>query len=138
MSREQDSEKLFSEFSQVSTEQWEEKISTDLKGADYNKRLIWNTGEGFLVKPYYRSGDLHGLDYIHSLSQRINDIQKDNLIRKHWIIRQDIPEADIVQANRIAREAVSMGAEALGLNAKDVTTHAHMARLLEGLDLHST
>jgi methylmalonyl-CoA mutase len=138
MSREQDSEKLFSEFSQVSTEQWEEKISTDLKGADYNKRLIWNTGEGFLVKPYYRSGDLHGLDYIHSLSQRINDIQKDNLIRKHWIIRQDIPEADIVQANRIAREAVSMGAEALGLNAKDVTTHAQMARLLEGLDLHST
>ena len=34
---------------------------SDLKGADYDKKLIWKTGEGFDVKPYFRSGDLEGI-----------------------------------------------------------------------------
>ena len=33
-------EKLFAEFPPVSTEQWEEVITKDLKGADYEKKLV--------------------------------------------------------------------------------------------------
>jgi len=33
-------ERLFDEFPPVLKEEWEEKIITDLKGADYNKKLI--------------------------------------------------------------------------------------------------
>ena len=43
--------KLFSEFPPVSTEKWEEVINKDLKGADYEKKLVWRTIEGFKVKP---------------------------------------------------------------------------------------
>ena len=50
--------KLFSEFPPVSTEKWEEVINKDLKGADYEKKLVWRTIEGFKVKPYYRAEDL--------------------------------------------------------------------------------
>ena len=55
--------KLFSEFPPVSTEQWEEVINKDLKGADYEKKLVWKTIEGFKVKPYYRAEDLQNLEY---------------------------------------------------------------------------
>ena len=48
-------EKLFAEFPSVSTEAWEEVITADLKGADYERKLVWRTGEGFNVRPYYRA-----------------------------------------------------------------------------------
>ena len=54
--------KLFQEFPPVSTEQWEEVILKDLKGADYQKKLVWRTDEGFSVRPYYRAEDLDTLD----------------------------------------------------------------------------
>ena len=41
-----------------STAAWEAAIAADLKGADYEKRLVWRTDEGLKVKPYYRSEDL--------------------------------------------------------------------------------
>ena len=40
-------EKLFSDFSPASTEQWMEKVTADLKGADFEKKLVWKTNEGF-------------------------------------------------------------------------------------------
>ena len=44
-------EKLFTEFPPVPTEKWEEVITADLKGADYERKLVWRTGEGFNVRP---------------------------------------------------------------------------------------
>ncbi len=42
-------------FPPVATSQWEEQIRRDLKGADYEKRLVWKTDEGIAVRPYYRA-----------------------------------------------------------------------------------
>ena len=42
-------EKLFSEFPPVSTQEWMDKITEDLKGADFEKKLVWSTIEGFKV-----------------------------------------------------------------------------------------
>ncbi len=49
------------EFPPVSTEQWEAAIAKDLKGADYEKRLVWRLEDGISVRPYYRSEALAGL-----------------------------------------------------------------------------
>ncbi|MBA4182190.1 MAG: methylmalonyl-CoA mutase small subunit, partial [Anaerolinea sp.] len=46
-----------SEFPPVSTAEWEATIQADLKGADYEKRLVWKTDEGIAVRPYYRAED---------------------------------------------------------------------------------
>ena len=55
---------LFTDFPKVSTKEWEDVINADLKGADYEKKLIWNTIEGFKVKPYYRSEDLENISFL--------------------------------------------------------------------------
>ncbi len=51
---------LAAEFPPITTEQWESVIQADLKGADYEKRLVWKTPEGIAVRPYYRKEDLPG------------------------------------------------------------------------------
>ncbi len=49
---------MWEEFPRVSTAEWEAAIRSDLKGTDYNKRLVWHTDEGIAVRPYYRSENL--------------------------------------------------------------------------------
>jgi len=50
------------EFPPVSTEAWEAAIRKDLKGADYEKKLVWRTEEGLAIRPYYRREALAELD----------------------------------------------------------------------------
>jgi methylmalonyl-CoA mutase len=45
-------------FPKVATSEWEAQIRRDLKGADYEKRLVWKTDEGIAVRPYYRAADI--------------------------------------------------------------------------------
>lgn len=50
--------RLSEEFPPVPTADWEATIQADLKGADYEKRLVWKTEEGLAIRPYYRSDNL--------------------------------------------------------------------------------
>ena len=54
-------EKLFTEFQAPTKQEWLDKIEVDLKGADFQKRLVWRTNEGFNVQPFYRREDLTDL-----------------------------------------------------------------------------
>ena len=47
-------ENLFSEFAPNTMQEWVDKVTVDLKGADFNKKLVWRTNEGFNVQPMYR------------------------------------------------------------------------------------
>jgi methylmalonyl-CoA mutase len=51
---------MWEEFPPVSTAEWEAAIRADLKGADYDKKLLWRTDEGIVVRPFYRAEDLPG------------------------------------------------------------------------------
>ena len=129
--------KLFSEFPPVSTEKWEEVINKDLKGADYEKKLVWKTIEGFNVRPYYRAENLEGLEYLDA-----NPGEKPYTRGKHvadnvWEVRQDIHVQDLAEANRIALDAVQRGATSLGLCAKQVTSVADLEKLLKGIYINA-
>jgi methylmalonyl-CoA mutase len=52
---------LAAEFPPVPTADWEAAIRADLKGVDYDGRLVWRTEEGLAVRPYYRAEDIAGL-----------------------------------------------------------------------------
>ncbi len=55
-------------FPPVPTAEWEAQIRRDLKGADYEKRLVWRTDEGIAVRPYYRSEHATGRDPLPNAS----------------------------------------------------------------------
>ena len=69
-------EKLFSDFPSVSTQKWMDKITADLKGADFEKKLVWKTNEGFKVKPFYRKEDLENLKTTDTLPGESQGKQK--------------------------------------------------------------
>lgn len=138
MEKDKKQEILFSEFPPVSTAQWEEKIQQDLKGADYDKKLVWRTAEGFKVKPYYRAEDLDGIkEMASSLPGKFPFLRGTESKTNNWTVSQDIESADPDVANRSAHIAVSRGATALMLNAASLATGKDLAAMLNGLDLNA-
>ena len=110
-------EKLFVDFPPVSTEQWMEKITADLKGADFDKKLVWKTNEGFSVKPFYREEDIKGLqtiDAVPGVFPFVRGTKDDN----NWYVRQDIKVTDAKEANKKALDILNKGITSLGFKLK--------------------
>lgn len=106
-------EKLFTEFPPVTTEQWEAVITTDLKGADYERKLVWKTGEGFNVRPYYRAENLAEVEYLGSQPGEfpyVRGISKDNT----WRVHQTISVKCAEYANETALKLLNSGVDSLG------------------------
>jgi len=51
------SKELFNEFDEVSSKQWKQQIQYELKGADYNETLVWESPEGIKIKPFYHKDE---------------------------------------------------------------------------------
>jgi len=101
---------LFAEFPEISTSVWKEKIISDLKGADYEKKLVWESDEGIPVKPFYRQEDLKALDYLEGIESLRNPGNAPN----DWLICQQIsPMGDFREANERIRDALKGGAQAI-------------------------
>jgi len=127
--------KLFQEFPPVTTEQWEEVIIKDLKGADYQKKLVWRTDEGFQVRPYYRAEDLNNLDYLEALPNQFPYTRGFKTKDNKWKIVQEITEKDPVKANFIATNALMKGADTVSFCTKNVNSEHDLALLLQNIDL---
>ena len=126
-------EKLFSEFAPVSTEEWMAKITADLKGVPFEKKLVWKTGEGFNVNPFYRAEDIEGLKTTESLPGEfpyVRGTKKDN----DWEVRQNIDVTCFKGANEKALDILNKGITSLGFVIKGSDVNAeNIATLLEGI-----
>ncbi|MDR1645879.1 MAG: methylmalonyl-CoA mutase small subunit [Tannerellaceae bacterium] len=126
-------EKLFSEFPPISKEEWMAKITADLKGAPFEKKLVWKTSEGFDVSPFYRTEDIEGMKSISSLPGEfpfVRGTKKDN----DWKVRQNIDIADFKTANTKALDLLQKGITSLGFHFKgDDVTPENIATLLQGI-----
>ena len=126
-------EKLFSEFAPVSTEEWMAKITADLKGVPFEKKLVWKTGEGFNVNPFYRAEDIEGLKTTESLPGEfpyVRGTKKDN----DWKVRQTIEVCCFKGANEKALDLLTKGVTSLGFIIKgDEVNEENIATLLEGI-----
>ena len=116
-------ETLFSDFPAVSTQEWMNKITVDLKGADYEKRLVWKTYEGFKVKPFYRQEDLEGLKTTEGLPGQFPYLRGNKKNDNTWFIRQDIQVDNPEEANAKALDLLNKGIDSLGfkIKGKDVS-----------------
>jgi len=116
------SKKLFNEFEPVSAKAWKQKIQLDLKGADYNDTLIWNSLESIDVKPFYTEEDIKNI----SFATNTND---------SWQICQTIYAKNTFEANKKALDALNRGAESLRfiISNENINT----SELLKNIDLES-
>ena len=127
-------EKLFSDFPGVSTEAWMEKITADLKGADFEKKLVWKTNEGFKVKPFYRQEDLEGLKTTEGLPGQFPYVRGTKKDDNTWYVRQEIKVECAKEANAKALDILNKGVDSLGfsLKKKDLCPE-YIETLLEGI-----
>lgn len=128
-------EKLFSEFPEVTTGQWEEVIAADLKGADYAKKLVWRTGEGFDVRPYYRAEDLEAVPFIGSQVGKYPFVR--GVCRNNgWRVHQTIAVTDPARANAEALACLDAGCDSIGFRVNDTGfSEADLGTLLKGIVL---
>ena len=94
-------EKLFTDFPPVTTEEWMERVTVDLKGRDFERRLVWKTNEGFNLNPFYRNEDIKDFEWTDNLPGEfpyVRGTKTDN----NWYVRQDIDVTDFAEANKKA------------------------------------
>ncbi|MEG1622688.1 MAG: methylmalonyl-CoA mutase family protein [Alistipes sp.] len=108
-------EKLFTEFPPVSTEKWEEVITTDLKGADYERKLVWRSPEGVNVRPYYRAENLNGIEFMGSQAGEFPYVRG---TREHnrWRVHQTLCVECPAKANTEALALLTTGVDSLGFH----------------------
>ena len=107
------SEKLFTEFPPVPTEKWEEVITADLKGADYERKLVWKTGEGFNVRPYYRAENLEGIKFLGSQAGEFPYVRGTHA-HNRWRVHQTVSVVCPKEANAEALKILNAGVDSLG------------------------
>ena len=108
-------DKLFSEFHVPTTQEWLDKIHVDLKGADFNKRLVWRTNEGFSMQPFYRREDLKELKTPDALPGEFPYVRGNKKDKNTWYVRQDIQTSDdAAAANAKALNILNKGIDSLG------------------------
>ena len=127
-------EKLFTEFKAPTTQEWLDKIEVDLKGADFNKRLVWRTNEGFNVQPFYRREDVLKLKTPESLPGEFPFVRGNKKDDNTWYIRQDIVADDAVEANKKALDILNKGIDSLGFRIHGDKVNAEfIEQLLDGI-----
>lgn len=127
-------EKLFDMFEPTSTEAWKAKIIADLKGADFDKKLVWRTNEGFDVQPFYRLEDIKDLPTTNSYPGQYPYVRgtRDN---NEWLIRQSFCGDNAAEMNAEARHAIDRGCDSVGFKLKGDIDAAAIETLLADIDL---
>ena len=127
-------EKLFTEFTAPTTQEWLDKIEVDLKGADFQKRLVWRTNEGFNVQPFYRREDLKDLKTPDALPGEFPFVRGNKKDSNVWYVRQNIVVDDPKQANAKALDILNKGIDSLGFHVPGkMVSKETVEALLEGI-----
>lgn len=112
---------LFSEFPPVSTEQWMERVTADLKGADFDKKLVWKNLSGINIQPCYNSeSDITQLKNTGENSQSLVNYRK-------------VPVCCAETGNDLAKKAIEEGITGLIFQLIDTVP---VAKLLKDIDLN--
>ena len=127
-------EKLFGEFVAPTRQEWLDKIQVDLKGADFNKRLVWKTNEGFNVQPFYRKEDVERLQTPEAMPGEFPFVRGNKKLDNEWYVRQNITADSAVEANKKALDVLNKGVNSLGFHiCGSQLSREYVETLLEGI-----
>ena len=136
MNTNKEKKRLFDEFPPIEKSKWEETIIADLKGGDYEKKLVWLTEDGLKVQPYYCAEDIESLSSKEVLPSKypfVRGTKADN----NWEIRQKIVVNNPIDANKEALEVLQKGADAVSFVVDNLNELKDLANLLRGIDLET-
>ena len=111
---------LFDDFNPISSKQWKQKIQFELKGADYNETLVWNSPEDIQVKPFYHKDEF---TKAFPVSTKATEFK----------ICQNIFVYDVEKSIERARDTLSRGADSLRFTIENESID--ITNLLEQLPL---
>ena len=127
-------EKLFSDFTAPSRQEWRDKIEVDLKGADYQKKMVWRTNEGFSMEPFYLKEDVDKLPLVNALPGEFPYVRGNKAADNEWYVRQDIKCECPKEANAKALDILDKGVTSLGFCIPSEKVSAeYIETLLEGI-----
>ncbi len=116
------SEPLFQDFEEVSAKQWKQKIQFELKGEDYNEKLVTKTRDGINIKPFYHADDIAETAKVPSPAR--------------WDICEKIYVASESKSNKKALRVLQKGAESLWFIIPSEKTD--LQTLFQDIDLENT
>ena len=127
-------ERLFSDFTAPTRQEWRDKIEVDLKGADYQKKMVWRTNEGFSMEPFYRKEDVDQLATVNALPGEFPYVRGNKAADNEWYVRQDIQCECPKAANEKALDILNKGVTSLGfVIPADKLSAEYIDTLLEGI-----
>ncbi len=124
--------KLFDQFAPVTPEEWRAKAEVDLKGADFEKKMVWRTNEGFNAQPLYRSVDIADLKQTKSLPGEFPYV-RGTRHNNDWKVRQNINVDDVQAANAKAIEVLGKGVNSIGFHMHN--GDVDLKELFKGINL---
>ena len=112
---------LFSNFNPVSKQEWMEKVNIDLKGEDFDRKLVWKNLSKIDIQPFYNAEDEK--EYLKNTGEN-----SQSLINYRSIIATSEENG-----NKLALKAVEEGINGLLFDVKE---NVSAYKLLEGIDLN--
>ena len=112
---------LFSEFSPVTKQEWIEKVNVDLKGADFDKTLVWKNLSDINIKPFYNTED--------NITQLKNTGENSQSLVNYRLIDACCNES----GNKLALKAIEEGMNGLIFKICD---NCKASDLLQGINLN--
>ncbi len=136
---------LLEDFPPLPDEAWRAAVTADLKGADFDKKLLWQTWEGLRVQPYYRASATETLGFLESLPGAAPYHRGHSASGNPWQIVQEIGLPEPGQSNAAGRDALEGGADAVcfvsepaeaGVHGVNIQSLDDMRTLIRDLPLY--
>ena len=127
-------ERLFADFTAPTRQEWRDKIEVDLKGADYEKKMVWRTNEGFSMQPFYLKEDVDKLPTVNALPGEFPFVRGNKKDNNVWYVRQNIVVTDPKEANAKALDILNKGIDSIGFRLHGENMNAELIEtLLDGI-----
>lgn len=126
-------QKLFTEFPEITKNDWITQVNKDLKGKNFDDTLVWHSLENFDIQPYYAKEDLVNLPI-----EAIQEAQK-NKKTGSWQNRPSLKYTNEKATNALIISCLHKGAEAVNIDFRSIDINkVDLVKLLNNIKLSET
>lgn len=132
---------LAGDFPAPKPEAWRAAVEKELKGEDFDKKMVWRTDEGIAVQPMYTREALAAAPLARTLpglAPFARGTQPLHGVLPTWQVRQDCLLASPEEVNSALRDGIARGQTALGIRLDNASRQGFDGDAPEARDLAGT